>query len=112
MNNHIVINTMEDDIDLIFGLFEESIKYQEERGYPSWRNYDRNAVTNDIRNKNQYKIVIDGKPAIVFSVRYEDKIIWRERDNNNSIYLHRIVVNPEFKGLKLFGKVLEWAIDH
>ena len=33
-------------------------------------------------------------------------------DNANAIYLHRIVVNPEFKGRKLFGKILEWVIDH
>ena len=30
----------------------------------------------------------------------------------NSIYLHRIVVNPEFKGQKLFGEILDWAIEH
>ena len=50
--------------------------------------------------------------AMVFSVRYSDKLIWRELDEGNSIYLHRIVVNPEFKGRKLFGAVLNWAIDH
>ena len=33
-------------------------------------------------------------------------------DDGNSIYLHRIVVNPRFKGQKLFGTILEWAIDH
>ena len=33
-------------------------------------------------------------------------------DDGNAVYLHRIVVNPEFKGQRLFGKVLEWAIDH
>ena len=30
----------------------------------------------------------------------------------NSIYLHRIVVNPEFKGQRLFGTILDWAIEH
>jgi GNAT superfamily N-acetyltransferase len=27
----------------------------------------------------------------------------------DAIYLHRIVVNPLFKGRRLFGTVLEWA---
>ena len=48
----------------------------------------------------------------MFSVGYADKIIWRHFDKGDSIYLHRIVVNPEFKGQKLFGKILDWAIDH
>jgi GNAT superfamily N-acetyltransferase len=48
--------------------------------------------------------------GIVFSVCYADKVIWRELDIGNSIYLHRIVVNPEFKGRKLFGLILDWAI--
>jgi len=27
-------------------------------------------------------------------------------------YLHRIVGNPKFKGQRLFGLILEWAIQH
>jgi len=93
-------------------LFEQSISYQEKKGYPVWRNYDRNAIIKDIENKNQYKVVINSKTAIVFSVCYADKIIWRDFDKEDSIYLHRIVVNPELKGQKLFGKILDWAISH
>jgi ribosomal protein S18 acetylase RimI-like enzyme len=107
-----VKNTQTGDLELIFKLFEHSIAYQEKKGFPVWRNYDRNAIIKDIENKNQYKIIIHSKIAIVFSVAYSDKIIWRDKDNGNSIYLHRIVVNPELKGQKLFGKILDWAIAH
>jgi len=107
-----VINTQLSDLGHIFELFEHSINYQERKGYPVWRNYDKNAIIKDIEDKNQYKVVIDSKAAIVFSVRYSDKIIWRDLDKGNSIYLHRIVVNPEFKGQKLFGTILDWAIEH
>ena len=107
-----VINTEMSDLEDIFGFFEQSIYYQEKKGYTTWRNYDKNALVKDIENKNQYKVVLDSKIGIVFSVCYADKIIWRELDKGNSIYLHRIVVNPEFKGQKLFGKILDWAIVH
>ena len=43
---------------------------------------------------------------------YADSIIWRERDRGDAVYLHRIVVNPAFKGQKLFGDILSWAIGH
>jgi GNAT superfamily N-acetyltransferase len=113
MPTHLTIeNTSIQDLPFIFGLFDQSIEYQERKGYPVWRNYDKNAIRRDQENGNQYKAVIDGSIGIVFSVAYRDKILWREMDTGESIYLHRIVVNPLFKGRKLFGVVLTWAIDH
>ncbi len=100
------------DLERVFELFDQSINYQEKNGYPVWRNYDKNAIIRDIENKNHYKVIVGSKTGIVFSVCYTDKIIWRELDNGDSIYLHRIVVNPELKGQKLFGKILDWAITH
>ena len=105
-----VRNTETNDLDFIFGLFANSIVYQEKHGYPVWRNYDKRVIVNDIENKNQYKVIIDSKIAIVFSICYNDKVIWRDLDRGESIYLHRIVVNPEFKGQKLFGVILDWAV--
>jgi len=107
-----VINTEMNDLGQVYELFEHSINYQEKKGYPVWRNYDKNAIIRDIEDKNQYKVVVHSKTAIVFSVRYADKVIWRDLDKGDSIYLHRIVVNPEFKGQKLFGTILDWVIDH
>lgn len=107
-----VRNTEMSDMEQIFRFFEHSINYQEKRGYPVWKNYDRNAIVKDVEDKNQYKVVVDSKTGIVFSVCYTDKVIWRTLDKGNSIYLHRIVVNPELKGQKLFGKILDWVIEH
>jgi ribosomal protein S18 acetylase RimI-like enzyme len=107
-----VRNTESKDLKLIFELFEHSITYQEKHGYPVWKNYDRNAVIKDIEDKHQYKVVIGSTLAIAFSVCYDDKIIWRARENGDAMYLHRIVVNPAFKGQKLFGKIIDWSIEH
>jgi GNAT superfamily N-acetyltransferase len=107
-----IVNTATSDLNQIFDLFEHSIKYQEKNGYPAWKNYDRDAIIKDIEDKNQYKVIVDSKTAIVFSVCYTDKVIWRQREKGNSVYLHRIVVNPEFKGKKLFGVIIDWAGKH
>src|SRR5689334_16575738 len=106
-----VQNTNMNDVDTVFTFFEHSIRYQEKHGYPVWKNYDRNAVIEDIRTGNHYKVVRDSEIAIVFSVCYTDKIIWQELEKGDALYLHRIVVNPDFKGQKLFGNILNWAID-
>jgi GNAT superfamily N-acetyltransferase len=107
-----IVNTTEDDMELVFRLFEEAIAYQKQKGYNIWKNYDKDLLRSEMQNKTQYKIVIDNKTSIIFSVVYEDKLVWGKHDKNDAIYLHRIVVNPEFKGQRLFGKVLEWSIEH
>ena len=112
MIQHEVRNTEMEDLPLIFELFDRSVLYQEKHGYPAWKNYDKDAIINDIRNKNQYKVLVGSKTAIVFSVRYNDELIWRELEDGKAVYLHRIVVNPEFKGQKLFGAIVDWAIGH
>jgi ribosomal protein S18 acetylase RimI-like enzyme len=107
-----VCHTKVEDLPFIYELFAHSIVYQENKGYPVWRNYDKKAIVKDIENKNQYKIVINATIGIVFSVAYRDKIIWRDWDKGDSIYLHRIVINPQFKGQKLFGLIVAWALEH
>ncbi len=107
-----IVNTVADDLPIIIELFEHSIVYQEKHGYPVWKNYDQDAIRADIESINQYKVIVDGKIGMVFSVGYEDKIIWRELDCGNAVYLHRIVVNPACKGRKLFGLILEWSVEH
>jgi ribosomal protein S18 acetylase RimI-like enzyme len=110
--HHNIQHTTPEDLPLIHELFEHSIAYQEHHGYPDWKNYDRNAIVRDIETGNQYKIVMDGLTALVFSVAYQDKIIWREADQQNAVYLHRMVINPQFKGQRLFGLVLAWCKQH
>lgn len=106
-----ILNTQFTDLPFIFHLFDLSIQYQEKHGYPVWKNYDQNAIKKDIEAGNQFKILVNDRIAIVFSVAYSDKIIWRTMDTGESVYLHRIVVNPEFKVQKLFGAIVDWAIQ-
>ncbi|WP_339810975.1 GNAT family N-acetyltransferase [uncultured Imperialibacter sp.] len=107
-----IVNTQLSDLNLIYHLFDESIRYQEAKGYPVWRNYDKGAIIRDIEQGNQYKVVAGADLLIVFSVAYSDKLIWRAMDQGDAVYLHRIVVNPVFKGQRLFGHIGDWAKSH
>jgi len=112
LTNYEIRHTTPEDLASVYELFEHSIVYQERHGYPAWKNYDKGAIVRDIENGHQYKIMIDGTIALVFSVAYSDKVIWREMDQGESIYLHRIVTNPQFKGQRLFGQILAWCHQH
>lgn len=105
-------HTTTTDLEFIYTLFDQAIAYQQRKGYPVWKGYDKNAFRQDIEAGNQYKILIDAQIAIVFSVCYTDKVIWREKENGTAVYLHRIAVNPAFKGQQLFGAILDWTKAH
>jgi ribosomal protein S18 acetylase RimI-like enzyme len=107
-----ILNTSSSDLPLIYDLFDRSVIYQEKNGHISWKNYDKTVLERDVNDGNQYKILIEDSIAMVFSVCYTDRVIWREMENNDALYLHRIVVNPDFKGQRLFGKLLDWAKEH
>lgn len=113
MNDKVkIINTIPEDLETIFEFFESAITYQKKNTYPVWKGYDKNALIKDINDGNQYKIMIGTRIAMLFSVCYSDPLIWGERENGTALYLHRIVVNPDFKGKKLFSMVLAWSIFH
>ncbi|WP_310395667.1 GNAT family N-acetyltransferase [Hymenobacter sp.] len=108
-HDHEVSNTTKEDLNKIYWLFEQAISLQGKNGYKVWEKIDDSALHTEIENGLQYKIVEGATVLCVFSIQHNDPFIWRDRDQSDAIYLHRIVVNPNFKGQRLFGKILDWA---
>ena len=107
-----VINTTTEDLTLIYWMFEEAIAYQKKNHYPGWNSYDKEFLQHEIDKMLQLKIVENGNVLCVFSICFSDPLIWREKDTGTSIYLHRITVNPKYKGQNQFAKVLAWAVEY
>ena len=108
-SNYEIVNTDSGDLNFIYSLFEEAIDYIKKNNYIGWTTYDKNFISQDIENKLQFKIVEDSNIHCLFSLCFTDVLIWREKEANDAIYLHRIVVNPAFKGQKQFEKILKWS---
>jgi GNAT superfamily N-acetyltransferase len=109
--NYKIENTSEADLEFIYRMFEEAMLFHKRNNYPVWKGYDKSILQREIKEKLQYKILIGDKISLVFSAIYSDKYLWHEKEKDDAIYLHRIVVNPEFRGLKLFTHVFHWAIN-
>ena len=107
--NHIVPAGKE-DLPFIYRLFEEAIQFQKQNHYVGWKNYDKEYIQKDVENGLLFKMVREGAIACIFSVCYSDVLIWREKEKGDAIYLHRLVLNREFKGEKVFQSVLNWAL--
>jgi ribosomal protein S18 acetylase RimI-like enzyme len=109
IENISISNTSLQDLEQIKWLFDEAIKLQNKNGYKVWDSIDEMSLQKEIANKLQFKIVRNETILCLFSIQYSDTFIWQDKDQNDAIYLHRIVTNPNFKGQRLFEKVLNWA---
>lgn len=49
--------------------------------------------------------------ACIFAVEFSDPLIWKEKNGDPSIYLHRIVSHSSFRGNNFMLPIVEWAKD-
>jgi hypothetical protein len=98
-----------DDLPFVFNLFEQAIQFQKEKGYIGWNSYDRDFITNDVANGLLLKVKHEDGVLGIFCICHTDKLIWREREKGDALYLHRVVLNREFEGARIFSTILNWS---
>ncbi len=105
-----ILNSTPQDLPEIFRLYGLATEFQK-RTFPenTWPTFERELVETEIQEKRQFKIIIDDQIACVWAITFSDPQIWEERDNDPSIYIHRIAANPDFRGRKFVAKIIEWA---
>jgi hypothetical protein len=110
---HAIIPATLNDLSLIYNLFEEAIRFQKDNHYIGWNNYDKEFIKADVDQGLLMKIAnVNGDVLAIFCICYTDKLIWRDREQGDALYLHRIVLNRSFQGVKIFNVVLSWSIEH
>ena len=98
------------DLNTIYDLFEAAILFQQQHQYIGWSQYDKQRIMADVESDLLMKVVDGENIVCIFSICYEDGLIWREKEQGNAVYLHRIVVNQVYKKEKMFPMILQWAI--
>jgi hypothetical protein len=104
-----IINTTPEDLPLVYWLFEQAIHYQRQHGYPAWKGYEKNGLRAEVDQLLQFKVVQYHHVLAIFSISYNDAATWGEWDTGRALFLHRIITHPQFKGQRIFEKVLDWA---
>jgi len=98
-----------DDLDTILTFYEAAIELQTEKNTVVWPRFERSFVEKEIREQRQWKIMIDNEIGCNWAITFEDKDIWGEKDDNNSIYIHRFAANPPFRGNRFIDVIVPWA---
>lgn len=108
----IITNTTIGDLDVLEALFDEAIAYQRSKEASNvWQRMDRAFITREIEAHLHWKIVDEGQIACCFSMLYTDPLVWDDKDADPSLYLHRIVTNPAFRGRAYVKAIMAWAND-
>ena len=100
------------DFDLVFGLYAKAIEFQKTVFDKQWLGFDADLIDREILEGRLWKIIEDGGVACIYSVAYEDPIIWGEGSDVGAMYIHRIVTNPEFRGRGYVRRIVVWARGH
>jgi len=103
-----VTNSQLSDIDIIFEFYDMAIAHQKKVFNKHWQGFSRDLVETEIAENRQYKIIVNDVTACVFAVTFDDQLIWGERDHD-SIYIHRIVTHPDFRGYAFVKEIIKWA---
>ena len=104
-----IINSTLADLEFIFHLYNSAIKYQKKKGYDLWPQFSRQLIETDINENRHWKIMEDKEIVCILSVMYNDPVIWGiEKNKDPSVYLHRIAINPLYKGKKVMTIIKNW----
>lgn len=105
-----IINSTDKDTAAIFDLYDKAIAYQKTKWKKHWQPFDQEMVRKEIEKQRQWKILDENNNILcIFATTFNDPDIWEEKDKEPSIYLHRIVTNPDFRGGKYVQYIIEWA---
>lgn len=111
MNRHIVKSTLK-HTDAILRLYEFARAFQHVKGAVPWPLISRETIESEISEGRQWQMTIDGEITCVWVITFEDPDIWGAKDKDPSIYIHRIAIDPTFRGMNLVGELMIWAKNY
>ncbi len=107
-----IINSTMADIPVMLEFYDMAREYQKAKSLRHWQAFDPSLIEKEIREKRQWKILEGDTIACIFMIAYEDPFIWREKDKDPAIYIHRIVTHPGWRGREYTSLILKWANVH
>lgn len=105
----IIINCEPGDLASILKLYEAARVLQTERKMVVWPVFENSLMEQEILEKRQWKLMIENEMACNWATTFSDKDIWGEKDQNDSIFIHRIATDPAFRGRRFVKSIVDWA---
>lgn len=97
------------DLSTHMKLYRQAIAFQHALGNVNWIGFEDDAVLQEIKAEQQYKILVGGQVACVFLLATSDPLLWQEKNEQPAIYIHRIATNPDFRGQHFVIKIVSFV---
>ncbi len=97
------------DIQLMLTFYDMARDLQQEKSIRHWQSFDPTMLKTEIEERRQWKILEGDAIACIFMTVYNDPYIWGERNNDPSIYIHRIATHRDYRGNNYTLKIIDWA---
>ena len=106
-------NVTDSDIEKIFTLYKIASNYQrEKKTVIVWPDFDREMVINEIAENRQFKLLVNNEVVCIWAITFSDEQIWEDSNIDSAIYIHRIAVNPNFRGNNYIATITNWAKEY
>ena len=102
-------NSKETDLHKIFDLYRIATDYMKSKNQVHWPEFSKELIINEIKENRQWKLLIDEQIACIWATALNDELIWGDKNNEPSLYIHRIATSPDFRGQNLVKKLINWA---
>ncbi len=100
------------DIPEIFKLYDEAIAYQKSVKGKPWQGFETSLIEEEISEKRHYVITEDDEVACTFVLAFDDVLIWKEANVDAAAYIHRVAVNPKFRGKSYVKIIIDWLKEN
>lgn len=107
-----ISNSTINDIDEIFRLYRIATAYMATKNSVRWPEFERSIVETEIKEHHQWKMMEGDTIVCVWATTHSDPLIWEKRNDDPSVYIHRIATNPNYRGENLVLKIVEWAREY
>ena len=106
-------NVTASDIEKIFAFYKIASNYQrEKKTVIVWPDFDREMVINEIAENRQFKLLVNNEVVCIWAITFSDEQIWENSNTDSAVYIHRIAVNPNFRGNNYIVTITNWAKEY
>lgn len=100
------------DISEIFKLYSIATAFMKSKKQVAWPEFERELIIEEIEDLRQWKLIINHEIACIWATALNDPLIWGNKNDEPSVYIHRIASNPKFRGQKLVKQLVDWADNY
>ena len=101
------------DAAVVQDMLDEAARWVDVLGVVMWEEGELapGRVDEEIVRGQFFIAEVSGDPAGAVKFQLEDRLFWPDRSEDDSAFIHRLVVRRRYKGFGVSGVLMRWAVE-